>query len=152
MRVFKSLAIVAAGVLASGLAFAGVAASSSAVSAHSGCKPVVFRVYFDADAATVPNEAQDTIALAWRDVAACGEIDAGFAADPRRISNAGDRHVAAARSVAILDVLRDRGFDGEVKVTSVSEVVVAAEKNVGPDYLEVTLSPRPREVVADASR
>jgi hypothetical protein len=144
--------ILAAGI---GLAFCGLAGAVTLTSAAADsalCEPTVFRVYFEADVASLSTEAEDLIKIALTDMRPCGELDVAFAADPSRVFADEDRRLTSERSVAVLSALRDKGFDGGVSVTTVNRVQVAAELNVGPDFVEVTLEPRrnQRNLLADA--
>ena len=105
------------------------------------CEDVAFRIYFQDGSATLNSEAHDTIKAATRDVKYCGPVDVQLAADASRLDSATERHLSSQRSVAVLTAMRAEGVAGNVFVAPVSNVVVAAERNAGPDFVEVGIAP-----------
>jgi outer membrane protein OmpA-like peptidoglycan-associated protein len=105
------------------------------------CKPVAFRIYFEPGSARLTPEARDVIAAATREVSACDGVEFNLAADAGQIAAADSRRLASERSVAVLSAMRSRGVQGEVYVQPVSRTVIAAEKNAGPDFIELAVAP-----------
>ena len=105
------------------------------------CAPVAFRIYFEPGSTRLNDEARDTIDVATRRVAGCANVELNLAADPSQIADAAQRRRVSERSVAILSEMRRHGVTGEVYVQDVSRTVIAAEKNAGPDFIEVAAAP-----------
>jgi hypothetical protein len=105
------------------------------------CEPVAFRIYFEPGSARLNEDAKDTIDTATRQVSGCASVDLALAADADQIADASQRRRVSERSVAILSELRRHGVEGEVYVQDISHTVVAAEKNAGPDFIEVAAAP-----------
>ena len=105
------------------------------------CADVAFRIYFQEGSAALNSEARDTIKAATRDAKHCGQIDVQLAADASRLDSTTERHLSSHRSVAVLTALRAEGVAGNVFVAPVRNVVVPAERNAGPDFVEVGIAP-----------
>lgn len=105
------------------------------------CAPVAFRVYFEPNSTRLNTEALDTIDAATRQVAGCDRVEFNLAAAPGQIADATDRRRVSERSVAVLSAMREHGVHGDVYVQPVSHSVVAAERNVGPDFIEIAVAP-----------
>lgn len=105
------------------------------------CAPVAFRIYFEPESTRLNAEARDTIDVATRRVAGCAHVEMNLAADPTQIADASQRRRVSERSVAILSEMRRHGVQGDVYVQDVSRTVIAAEKNAGPDFIEVAVAP-----------
>ena len=105
------------------------------------CQPTAFRVYFEPGSARLNDDAHNLIDTASRRVAGCDRVEFSVAADQDQIADASTRRIASERSVAILREMRAQGIEGEVYVQNISHVVVAAEKNAGPDFIEVQVAP-----------
>lgn len=105
------------------------------------CKPVAFRVYFEPQSARLNSEARALIDTASRQVAGCDQVEFNLAADGGQIADAQTRRRVSERSVAILAAMREEGINGEVYVQPLSRTVIAAEKNAGPDFVEVAVAP-----------
>jgi hypothetical protein len=104
------------------------------------CDDVDFRVYFSPDSHGLNTDARQTIATAVHDMRRCGRIDIEVAADETRLDSGAGRRLSAQRSVAILSEIRRQGLSGDVFVAPVKDVIVVAEQNAGPDFVEVGLS------------
>ncbi len=105
------------------------------------CANVDFRIYFEPGSAELNAEARDTISTAAQDVRQCGRVDVELAADRSRIDSDSERRLSSQRSVAVLGEMRRRGVAGDVFIAPVRDVVVAAEANAGPDFVEVGIAP-----------
>lgn len=105
------------------------------------CEAVAFRIYFEPGSARLNEDAKDTIDTATRQVSGCANVDLALAADPEQIADTAQRRRVSERSVAILSELRRQGVEGEVYVQDISETVIAAEANAGPDFIEVAVAP-----------
>lgn len=116
-------------------------ASARVAKAGETCEPVAFRIYFEPGSARLNEEARDTIDVATRQVSGCANVEMNLAADPRQIADTSQRRQASQRSVAILSEMRRHGVEGEVYVQDISHTVIAAEKNAGPDFIEVAVAP-----------
>ncbi|MDX2235554.1 MAG: hypothetical protein NW200_13740 [Hyphomonadaceae bacterium] len=105
------------------------------------CAETEFRIYFKPGATDLDGPARATIDTALRDVAGCEALEFNLAADTDQIAQAQSRQHVAQRSVAILNALRDRGVEGEVYVAPLSEASIAAQRNAGPDFVAVAMTP-----------
>ena len=105
------------------------------------CADVAFRIYFEEGSTNLNSEARDTIKVATKDVKHCGAVDVQLAADASRLDSNAERRLSSQRSVAVLTAMRSEGVAGNVYVAPVSNVVVAAERNAGPDFVEVGIAP-----------
>jgi len=105
------------------------------------CERTAFRVYFEPGSARLNDEAHNLIDAAAHRVAGCDRVEFSVTADADQIRDASTRRVASERSVAILREMRNMGIEGEVYVQNISHVVVAAEANAGPDFIEVQVAP-----------
>ena len=105
------------------------------------CQEVAFRIYFEEGSAALNSEARDTIKAATKDLKNCGAVDVQLAAAASRLDSTAERHLSSQRSVAVLSAMRAQGVSGNVYVAPVSNVVVAAERNAGPDFVEVAIAP-----------
>ena len=109
---------------------------------NTACADVAFRIYFEPGSYRLNAEARETIAVAAHDVGPCGRVDVEVAADVSRIDTSEERRLSSQRSVAVLNEMRRRGVVGDVFVAPVRDVVVAAERDVSPDFVEVAIAPR----------
>ncbi len=118
------------------------------------CAPVAFRVYFAPSVSRLDGDARDVIAAAARDVAGCDAVEFNLSADPGQVAQAQTRRTVSERSVAILGALRDEGVEGPVYVASLGAVVTVAEKNAGPDFIQVAMNPTeaPQRIAENQSR
>jgi outer membrane protein OmpA-like peptidoglycan-associated protein len=117
------------------------ATAAKQVSEGAPCETTAFRIYFEEDSAALNHEARDTIDSAARTVAGCAGVEFNIAADTDMIAQGAGRRLAAQRSVAVLSALRQKGVTGDVYVAPLSETVIAAERNAGPDFVEVAMNP-----------
>lgn len=118
------------------------------------CAPVAFRVYFAPGATRLNGEARAVIDAAARDVAGCDSVEFNLSADPGLVAQAQTRRTASERSVAILAALREKGVEGPVYVAPLGPVVTVAEKNAGPDFIQVAMTPAqaPQRIAENAAR
>lgn len=117
--------------------------ATSRLAGPSACRDTVFRIYFAPGEARLQGEALRLLDRASRDVAACAGVEVEVAAARSEVADASARRLAARRSAAIAVALRHRGVEGDVYVVPVTDAVSAAERNAGPDFIEVGLRPTP---------
>jgi len=115
--------------------------SAQVAKAGETCEPVAFRIYFEPGSTRLNDEAKDTIDAATRQVTGCAQVEMNLAADPDQIADTAQRRQVSERSVAVLSEMRRHGVQGEVYVQDISHTVIAAEKNAGPDFIEVAVAP-----------
>lgn len=105
------------------------------------CAEVDFRIYFEPNSSQLNREARETISVAAKDVRQCGRVDVEVAADTSMIDSSSERRLSSQRSVAVLSEMRRQGISGDVFVAPVRRVVVTAERNAGPDFVEIGIAP-----------
>lgn len=116
-------------------------ASAQVAKAGETCERVAFRIYFEPGSTRLNDDAKDTIDTATRQVTGCAQVEMNLAADPDQIADTAQRRQVSERSVAVLNEMRRHGVQGEVYVQDISHTVIAAEKNAGPDFIEVAVAP-----------
>lgn len=117
------------------------------------CAPTTFRIYFEPGAAQLNGDARRTIDSAAKAVAGCPGVEFDMAADAGQIGEAESLRLVAQRSVAVLAALRTEGVSGDVYVAPLGGTVVAAERNAGPDFVQVAMNPvDPPQLVAGNAR
>lgn len=100
------------------------------------CEAMSFRIYFDRSSATMDQAAMDMMAAAERQMAGCDYAELRMMMDP-------SMPMARERAEAIMMAASDREWDA---VRMEWSMMQRASMRIGPDYVEVTMSPEPMDM------